>query len=68
MGLETRLRVAAVRYASVGTRFGGPRNPRTGTDGEGGSGYEDRPARLLAFDLPLQAAAVVSYQPLPSAE
>jgi hypothetical protein len=53
------LRTVAVRYVSVGAGFRGPCDPRTGadrltdgaekaTDGAGGSGYADRPTRLLA--------------------
>jgi hypothetical protein len=34
-----------------------------GTDGGGGSGYADCPARLLACDLPLQAAGSLSASP-----
>jgi hypothetical protein len=41
------LRAAAVRYASVGTGFRWLRNPRTGMNGEGGSGYATVPPGLL---------------------
>jgi hypothetical protein len=53
------------RYASVGAGFRGTCGPRTGTDqptdgggkatdGAGGSGYTDRPARLYSSDLAFQ--------------
>jgi hypothetical protein len=62
-------RAAAVRYASVGAGFRGPCGPRTeaerATDGAGGSGYSDRPAPLLASDLPFQEACSVSSSSSP---
>jgi len=49
------LRAGAGHYTSVRPGFR-LRNPRTGPDGEGGSGYADRPARIPAFEPPFQAA------------
>ena len=43
-----------------GLRVSGPRNPRTGTDREGGSGYADRRARALALTC--------DFEPSPTAE
>ena len=69
MRFEAGLRAAAVRYASVSTGVRGPRVPRTraekATDGAGGSGYTNRPARLLASDLPLQNACSLPLSPSP---
>ena len=60
---EAQFRAAAVRYASVARQFRCPRNPRTGTDGQGGRGYADRPAQLLACDLPFQAVGPPTERP-----
>jgi hypothetical protein len=60
MRFEAGFGGAAVRYASVGAGFRDPCGPRTGTDrptdgaekatdGAGGSGYADRPARILVL-------------------
>jgi len=46
-----------------GPRVRGPQNPRTGTDGEGGSGYADRPAQFLLSDLLLQAVGSLPAAP-----
>jgi hypothetical protein len=57
------LPAAAVRYASVDPCSEALEIHGRGTDGEGGSGYADRPARLLASDLPFQAASSLSASP-----